>query len=123
MSLPLTASSSGSSSDSLIRQICLPAAIGKYDRRQSFPAIRDSRIVKIKLKMPRFGMNMEEATIVKWHKGVGESFVEGEAIYEVETDKVTQVVDASGSGKLLEILVPEGEEAQVGDAICVVEAG
>ena len=43
--------------------------------------------------------------------------------YEVETDKVTQVVDASGSGTLLEILVPEGEEAQVGDAICVVEAG
>jgi hypothetical protein len=123
MSLPLTASSSGSSFDSLIRQICLPAAIGKHDRRQSFPAIRDSRIVKIKLKMPRFGMNMEEATIVKWHKGVGESFVEGEAIYEVETDKVTQVVDASGSGTLLEILVPEGEEAQVGDAICVVEAG
>jgi pyruvate/2-oxoglutarate dehydrogenase complex dihydrolipoamide acyltransferase (E2) component len=79
--------------------------------------------LKIKLKMPRFGMNMEEATIVKWHKGVGESFVEGDALYEVETDKVTQVVDATGSGTLLEILVPEGEEAQVGEAICVVEAG
>ena len=52
-------------------------------------------------------MNMEEATIVKWHKGVGESFVEGDAIYEVETDKVTQVVEATGGGKLVEILVPE----------------
>jgi pyruvate/2-oxoglutarate dehydrogenase complex dihydrolipoamide acyltransferase (E2) component len=79
--------------------------------------------VKIKLKLPRFGMNMEEATIVKWHKGVGESFVEGDAIYEVETDKVTQVVEATGNGTLVEILVPEGEDAQVGDAICVVEAG
>ena len=68
-------------------------------------------------------MNMEEATIVKWHKGVGESFVEGDAIYEVETDKVTQVVEATGGGKLVEILVPEGEDALVGDAICVVEAG
>ena len=80
-------------------------------------------IVKIKLNLPRFGMNMEEATIVKWHKSVGESFVEGEAIYEVETDKVTQVVDSTGSGTLIEILVPEGEDAQVGDPICVVEAG
>ena len=66
---------------------------------------------------------MEEATIVKWHKGVGESFLEGDAICEVETDKVTQVVEATGSGTLVEILVPEGEDAQVGDAICVVEAG
>lgn len=79
--------------------------------------------MKIKLKLPRFGMNMEEATIVKWHKSVGDRFVEGEAIYEVETDKVTQVVDATGSGTLVEILVPEGEDAQVGDVICVVEAG
>ena len=79
--------------------------------------------MKIKLKLPRFGMNMEEATIVKWHMGVGESFVEGDAIYEVETDKVTQVVEATGSGTLVEILVPEGEDAQVGDAICVGEAG
>jgi pyruvate/2-oxoglutarate dehydrogenase complex dihydrolipoamide acyltransferase (E2) component len=68
-------------------------------------------------------MNMEEATIVKWHKGVGESFEEGDAIYEVETDKVTQVVEATGGGTLVEILIPEGEDAQVGDAICVVEAG
>jgi pyruvate/2-oxoglutarate dehydrogenase complex dihydrolipoamide acyltransferase (E2) component len=80
-------------------------------------------VVKFKLKLPRFGMNMEEATIVKWHKGVGESFVEGDAIYEVETDKVTQVVEATGGGTLVEILIPEGEDAQVGDAICVVEAG
>ena len=68
-------------------------------------------------------MNMEEATIVKWHKGVGESFLEGDAIYDVETDKVTQVVEATGGGTLVEILIPEGEDAQVGDAICVVEAG
>lgn len=68
-------------------------------------------------------MNMEEATIVKWHKGVGESFLEGDAIYEVETDKVTQVVEATGGGTLVEILIPEGEDAQVGDEICVVEAG
>ena len=68
-------------------------------------------------------MTMDEATIVKWHKGVGESFLEGDAIYEVETDKVTQVVEATGGGTLVEILIPEGEDAQVGDAICVVEAG
>ena len=79
--------------------------------------------MKIKLKLARTGMNMEEATIVKWHKKAGDSFVEGDPIYEIETDKVTQVVEASASGTMLEILVPEGDDAQVGDAICIVEAG
>lgn len=77
--------------------------------------------MKVKLKLARTGMNMEEATIVKWHKQVGDAIAEGDPIYEIETDKVTQVVEATGNGTLLEILVPEGDEAQVGEAVCVVE--
>lgn len=77
--------------------------------------------MKIQLKLPRVGMNMEEATIVAWHKAPGESFVSGEAIYEFETEKVTQAFEASADGRLIEIRVPEGEEAQVGDVVCVVE--
>lgn len=77
--------------------------------------------MKIKLKLPRVGMNMEEATIVAWHKLPGETFANGEALYEFETEKVTQVFEASADGRLVEICVPEGEEAQVGDVVCVVE--
>jgi len=66
-------------------------------------------------------MNMQEATIVRWHKQPGESFALGDVLYEIETEKVTQEVEAPGSGTLLEILVPAEQEAQVGQELCVVE--
>jgi pyruvate/2-oxoglutarate dehydrogenase complex dihydrolipoamide acyltransferase (E2) component len=77
--------------------------------------------MKITLKLSRVGMNMQEATIAKWHKQVGDSFAKDEALYEIETEKVTQEVLAPGAGTVLEILVPEGEEAQVNGGVCVVE--
>jgi pyruvate/2-oxoglutarate dehydrogenase complex dihydrolipoamide acyltransferase (E2) component len=77
--------------------------------------------VKVNLKLARVGMNMSEATIAKWHKQPGESFTTGEVLYEIETDKVTQEVTATGDGTLLEILVPAGEIAEVGAAVCAVD--
>jgi pyruvate/2-oxoglutarate dehydrogenase complex dihydrolipoamide acyltransferase (E2) component len=77
--------------------------------------------MKINLKLARVGMNMAEATIAKWHKQPGESFRNGDVLYEIETDKVTQEVTAPADGKLLEILVPAGEIAEVGAAVCSVE--
>lgn len=77
--------------------------------------------MKVTLKLARIGMNMEEATIVQWMKQPGEAFKSGESLYEIETEKVTQEVPAPGDGVLLEILVPEGENAEVGQALCVVE--
>ena len=78
--------------------------------------------MKATLKLTRVGMTMEEATIVRWAKQPGESFKEGEVLYEIETEKVTQEVEAPGSGTLVEILAPEGAEVEVGDDVCVVEA-
>ncbi len=77
--------------------------------------------MKITLKLSRVGMNMQEATIAKWHKQVGDSFVKDEALYEIETEKVTQEVLAPGTGRVLEILVPEGEIAEVNGGVCVVD--
>ena len=77
--------------------------------------------MKINLKLARVGMNMQEATIVKWHKQPGESFRSGEELYDIETEKVTQAVEVAGDGKLLEILVPEESEAQVGEVVCTVD--
>jgi pyruvate/2-oxoglutarate dehydrogenase complex dihydrolipoamide acyltransferase (E2) component len=45
--------------------------------------------MKLSLKLPMFGMNMEEATIVKWHRQPGEPIRKGEPLYEIETEKVT----------------------------------
>jgi len=79
--------------------------------------------MKVNLKLARIGMNMQEATIVKWHKQPGESFKEGDVIYEFETEKVTEEVTATATGKMLEIKVPADEDAKVGDVVCVVEVG
>lgn len=77
--------------------------------------------MKITLKLSRVGMNMQEATIAKWHKQVGDSFVKDEALYDIETEKVTQEILAPGAGSVLEILVPEGEECPVNGGVCVVD--
>ena len=76
--------------------------------------------MKVNLKLARVGMNMAEATIAKWHKQPGEAFKTGDVLYEIETDKVTQEVTATSDGTLLEILVPAGEIAEVGAAVCAV---
>lgn len=77
--------------------------------------------MKIGIKLARTGMNMEEATIAKWHRGPGESFRKGETLYEVESEKAVEEVVATADGILLEINVPEGTEAKVGQQICVVD--
>lgn len=77
--------------------------------------------MKVDLKLTRVGMNMAEATIAKWHRQPGDSFVAGDALYEIETDKVAQEVTANGAGRLLEILIPAGEVAEVGAVVCRVE--
>lgn len=73
------------------------------------------------MKLARVGMNMQEATISKWHRQPGESFAKGDVLYEIETEKVTQEIEAPGNGRLLEIRAAEQTEAQVGEVVCVVE--
>ena len=77
--------------------------------------------MKVTLKLSRVGMNMQEATIAKWHKKPGDVFRKDEALYEIETEKVTQEIAAPGDGRLLEVLVPEGENAKVNGPVCIVE--
>ena len=63
------------------------------------------------VRMPRLSDSMSEATIVGWLKQLGEPFVRGEPLVEVETDKATIVYEAEADGVLAEILVPEGGTA------------
>lgn len=77
--------------------------------------------MKVSLKLPLFGMNMEEATVVKWHKRPGDAFRKGEPLYEIETEKVTQEVEAPCDGTLLEIVASEGTTIPVGDPVCSIE--
>src|SRR5881227_2604331 len=67
------------------------------------------------IKLPRLGQGMESGTIVKWLKSEGESVKKGDALYELDTDKVTQEVEAEATGVLLKIAIPEGETVDVAD--------
>jgi pyruvate dehydrogenase E2 component (dihydrolipoamide acetyltransferase) len=75
--------------------------------------------VATEIKLPRLGQGMESGTIVKWLKSEGESVEKGEPLYELDTDKVTQEVEADASGVLLRIAVQEGE-VEVGKTIAVI---
>jgi pyruvate dehydrogenase E2 component (dihydrolipoamide acetyltransferase) len=62
---------------------------------------------------------MEAGTIVKWLKSEGDAVEKGEPLYELDTDKVTQEVEAEASGVLLRIAVAEGE-VPVGETIAFI---
>ena len=78
----------------------------------------------VDVSLPRLGQGMESGTIVRWLKQEGDQVEKGEALYELDTEKVTQEVEADASGVLLKILAGEGEEIEVGKRIAVIgEAG
>ena len=70
--------------------------------------------------LPRLGQGMESGTIVRWLKAEGDPVEKGELLYELDTEKATQEVEADASGTLLKILAQEGEEIEVGKPIAVI---
>jgi pyruvate dehydrogenase E2 component (dihydrolipoamide acetyltransferase) len=75
--------------------------------------------VATEVKLPRLGQGMESGTIVRWLKNEGERVEKGEPLFEVDTDKATQEVEAEASGVLLKIAIAEGE-VPVGQTIAVI---
>ncbi|MER9032486.1 biotin/lipoyl-containing protein [Mesorhizobium sp. M0674] len=72
--------------------------------------------------LPSSGMGIEEATIVRWLKSVGDKVSEGELIAEVETAKATVEVEAPASGVLATIVAAEGQTVEVNAVIGTIEA-
>jgi pyruvate dehydrogenase E2 component (dihydrolipoyllysine-residue acetyltransferase) len=77
------------------------------------------QVVATEVKLPRLGQGMESGTIVRWLKAEGDKVEKGEPLYELDTEKVTQEVEAEASGVLLKIAVPEGE-VEVGRTVAVI---
>ena len=71
------------------------------------------------VKLPRLGQGMESGVIVRWLKSEGDAVKKGEPLYELDTDKVTQEVEAEVDGTLLKIVVAEGE-VEVGATVAVI---
>ena len=80
---------------------------------------RPETLMATDVKLPRLGQGMESGVIVRWLKSEGDAVSSGEPLYELDTDKVTQEVEADVAGTLLKIVVTEGEVA-VGSTVAVI---
>ena len=74
----------------------------------------------VEIVMPRLSDAMEEGTIVRWLKGVGDEIAVGDELVEVETDKATVIYEAEIAGRLSAILVQVGEAQKLGAPIATV---
>ena len=70
--------------------------------------------------MPKQGLLMEEGTIIKWIVKEGGECLQGEPLFEIETDKLSITIDAPASGTLLKILRHEGETVPITETIAVI---
>ncbi|QUX19109.1 dihydrolipoyllysine-residue succinyltransferase [Staphylococcus haemolyticus] len=75
------------------------------------------------VKVPELAESITEGTIAEWLKNVGDSVEKGEAILELETDKVNVEVVSEEEGVLQEQLASEGDTVEVGQVIATVGEG
>ena len=73
--------------------------------------------------MPALGESVTEGTVTRWLKEVGDSVEVDEPLLEVSTDKVDTEIPSPVAGTLLEIRVPEDEDAEVGSVLAVIGSG
>jgi 2-oxoglutarate dehydrogenase E2 component (dihydrolipoamide succinyltransferase) len=76
----------------------------------------------IELKVPAAGESITSANVAKWRKNDGEQVVQGEVLVTLETDKVSNELEAPVSGRL-KIITPEGEEVSIGAIIATIDTG
>ena len=72
--------------------------------------------------MPKMGESVNEGTIIKWHKKVGDAVKRDEIIFEISTDKVDTEIPAPADGALSEILIKEGETVEVNTIVARIQS-
>lgn len=74
------------------------------------------------IKIPPVGESVTSALVATWHKGAGDSVQKGDILVTLETDKVSNELEAEVSG-VLSIAIPEGEEVEIGTVIGAISEG
>ncbi|WP_299325241.1 pyruvate dehydrogenase complex dihydrolipoamide acetyltransferase [uncultured Maribacter sp.] len=74
----------------------------------------------IVVNMPRLSDTMEEGTVAKWLKSVGDKIEEGDILAEIETDKATMEFESFNEGTLLHIGIQEGDSAPVDSLLAII---
>src|SRR6266545_4712774 len=75
------------------------------------------------IKIPQLGESVVEATVAKWVKQPGERVQVGDALLELETEKVNVEVAAEEAGTLEKVLHPEGATVKVGEVVGIIANG
>ncbi len=76
--------------------------------------------MSVNVTMPKLGMTMKTGKVSKWHKNEGDQVHGGEDLFEVETEKITNKVEAPVTGILFQIVVPAGAVVPVGAIVAVM---
>lgn len=71
--------------------------------------------------MPQMGESIQEGTLTKWHKKVGDKVQREEVLFEISTDKVDTEIPSPTSGTLTQILVQEGDTVKVNSVVAVID--
>jgi len=79
--------------------------------------------VAVEIHVPELGESVADATVGRWLKKEGEEVSAGDALVELETDKINFEVEAEEDGVLESIASPEGDTVNVGDVIGTIGAG
>jgi len=74
----------------------------------------------IEVKIPAVGESITSGVVSAWHKKSGEFVNEGEALFTLETDKVSTEIVAEKAG-VLETKVPEGQEVKIGEVVAIID--
>lgn len=77
----------------------------------------------IEIKVPQLPESVTDATLVAWHKSVGEGVARDENLVDLETDKVVLEVPAPAGGMLSKIIVEDGATVEAGDVLAILEEG
>ena len=77
----------------------------------------------IDVKVPQLSESVSEATLVSWHKQVGEAVSRDENLIDIETDKVILELPAPAAGVLVELLKRDGQTVEAEELIARIDTG
>ncbi|HDZ58720.1 MAG TPA: 2-oxoglutarate dehydrogenase, partial [Ignavibacteriales bacterium] len=75
----------------------------------------------MEIVMPKMGESVNEGTIIKWYKKIGDKVKRDEVIFEISTDKVDTEIPSPATGTITDIKVNEGDTVEVGTVVAVLE--
>ena len=78
--------------------------------------------MSVELILPKWGMTMEDGTVVEWHVAEGDTVTAGQVLVEVETEKVENELESPCDGVIAKILVEEDDTVDVGAVLAIITA-